>query len=111
MTQAIQQASWRDYYQLTKPKVVALMMVTTLVGMALASPGWIPLNALILGNIGIALCAGSAACVNHLVDEEIDQRMARTQGRPCRGPCSGAKCRDLCRRNGRSGCRYFGLWR
>lgn len=82
MTQAIQQASWRDYYQLTKPKVVALMMVTTLVGMALASPGWIPLNALILGNIGIALCAGSAACVNHLVDEEIDQRMARTQGRP-----------------------------
>ena len=42
MTQAIQQASWRDYYQLTKPKVVALMMVTTLVGMALASPGWIP---------------------------------------------------------------------
>jgi protoheme IX farnesyltransferase len=58
------------------------MMVTTLVGMALASPGWIPLNALILGNIGIALCAGSAACVNHLVDEEIDQRMARTQGRP-----------------------------
>lgn len=82
MTQAIQRASWRDYYQLTKPKVVALMMVTTLVGMALASPGWIPLNALILGNIGIALCAGSAACVNHLVDEEIDQRMARTQGRP-----------------------------
>lgn len=82
MTQAIQQASWRDYYQLTKPKVVALMMVTTLVGMALASPGWIPLNALILGNLGIALCAGSAACVNHLVDEEIDQRMARTQGRP-----------------------------
>ena len=82
MTQAIQQASWRDYYQLTKPKVVALMMVTTLVGMALASPGWIPLNALIVGNIGIALCAGSAACVNHLVDEEIDQRMARTQGRP-----------------------------
>ena len=75
-------AHWRDYFELTKPKVVALMMITSVVGMCLATRGWVGLDVLILGNLGIALCAGSAACINHLVDQEIDAKMSRTQGRP-----------------------------
>ena len=73
---------WRDYYELTKPGVVALMVFTAVVGNLLASPGSLPWNALIVGNIGIALAAGSAAAINHLVDRRVDARMKRTQGRP-----------------------------
>lgn len=75
-------ASWRDYLELTKPNVVALMILTSLIGMFLAVPGMVPLDVLILGNLGIALCAGSAATVNHLVDRQIDTKMARTFNRP-----------------------------
>ncbi|GIX31678.1 MAG: protoheme IX farnesyltransferase 1 [Porticoccaceae bacterium] len=75
-------ASWRDYLELTKPRVVALMLLTTLVGMFLAVPGMVPLDILFFGNLGIALCAGAAAAVNHLVDRHIDARMARTRNRP-----------------------------
>ncbi|AGY91343.1 hypothetical protein SPICUR_01620 [Spiribacter curvatus] len=73
---------WRDYYELTKPGVVALMVFTAVVGQLLASPGAIPWMALTVGNIGIALAAGSAAAINHLVDRRIDARMKRTEGRP-----------------------------
>jgi len=75
-------ASWRDYLELTKPNVVALMILTSLIGMFLAVPGMVPVDVLILGNLGIALCAGSAATVNHLVDRQIDTKMARTFNRP-----------------------------
>jgi protoheme IX farnesyltransferase len=75
-------ATWRDYKELTKPGVVALMILTSVIGMCMAVPGWVPLDALILGNLGIALCAGAAAAVNHVVDQRIDQRMARTRNRP-----------------------------
>lgn len=75
-------ATWRDYRELTKPGVVALMILTSVIGMCMAVPGMVPLDALILGNLGIALCAGAAAAVNHLVDQKIDQRMARTRNRP-----------------------------
>ncbi len=75
-------AGWKDYLELTKPKVVALMILTSLIGMCLATPGWVPWNALIFGNLGIALCAGSAAVINHVVDRRIDTLMARTQKRP-----------------------------
>lgn len=75
-------ATWRDYKELTKPNVVLLMILTAAIGMFMSVPGMVPLNALILGNLGIALCAGSAATVNHLVDQRIDQRMARTYKRP-----------------------------
>lgn len=75
-------ATWRDFYELTKPGVVALMILTSLIGMYMAVPGWVPLDALILGNLGIALCAGAAAAINHVVDQQIDQRMARTRNRP-----------------------------
>lgn len=75
-------ARWRDYLELCKPRVVALMILTSLIGMLLAAPSWVPLDILILGNLGIALCAGSAAAVNHLVDRQIDQKMLRTFNRP-----------------------------
>ncbi len=80
--QASQKATWRDYKELTKPNVVALMILTSTIGMFMAVPGMVPLNALILGNLGIAMCAGAAAAINHLVDHQVDLRMARTKNRP-----------------------------
>jgi len=76
------QARWRDYLEICKPKVVALMLLTSVIGMCLATPGWVPINVFILGNLGIALCAGSAAVINHIVDRQIDTLMARTDNRP-----------------------------
>ena len=75
-------ASWRDYLELTKPKVVALMLITSAIGMLLSTPGAISWQVLVLGNLGIAFCAGSAAAINHVVDRRIDVHMARTQRRP-----------------------------
>ena len=75
-------AGWRDYLELTKPRVVLLMLLCALVGMFLAVPGMVPLDALVFGLLGIALVAGSAAAVNHIADAQIDARMARTQRRP-----------------------------
>jgi len=77
-----QRATWRDYLELTKPRVVALMILTALIGMCMAVPGFVPWQPLLLGNLGIALCAGAAAAINHLVDERIDQQMSRTRSRP-----------------------------
>ena len=75
-------ASWRDYYELGKPRVVMLIMFTAVAGMLLAAPGLPPLNALIFGTIGIALAASSAAAVNHVLDRRFDEQMARTRNRP-----------------------------
>ena len=75
-------SKWRDYFELCKPRVVALMLLTAVVGMQLASPGWIPWQILIFGTLGIGLLASSAAAINHLVDQRIDIVMARTQRRP-----------------------------
>ncbi len=77
-----QAVSWRDYYELCKPNVVLLMLLTSVIGMFMSVPGMVPWDVLILGNLGIALCAGSAAAVNHLVDQRIDIQMARTHDRP-----------------------------
>lgn len=65
-----------------KPRVVMLMILTSLVGMFLAVPGMVPLDILLLGNLGIALVAGSGAVVNHLIDRKIDVVMKRTHNRP-----------------------------
>jgi protoheme IX farnesyltransferase len=81
-------ATWRDYKELTKPGVVYLMILTSVIGMCMAVPGWVPMLPLVLGNLGIALCAASAAAVNHVVDQRIDQRMARTRNRPLAGVAS-----------------------
>jgi len=75
-------ASWRDYLELTKPKVVVLMLITSLVGMFLATRAGVAWQVLIFGNLGIGLCAGAAAAVNHVVDRRIDSIMARTLKRP-----------------------------
>ncbi len=75
-------AGWRDYLELTKPRVVLLMLLCALVGMFLAVPGMVPIDALVFGLTGIALVAGSAAVVNHIADATIDARMARTNKRP-----------------------------
>lgn len=73
---------WRDYLELTKPNVVVLMIVTSLVGMFLATEGMVDWVVLVAGNAGIALCAGAAAVVNHVVDQRIDTLMQRTKARP-----------------------------
>lgn len=75
-------ASWRDYYELGKPRVVVLIMFTAVAGILLAAPGWPPLHALIFGTVGIALAASSAAAVNHVLDRRFDEQMARTRNRP-----------------------------
>jgi len=75
-------ASWRDYYELTKPRVVALLMLTAIIGMHLATPGWVPLKILLIGSAGMALAMASAATINQIVDQRIDRLMARTENRP-----------------------------
>ncbi|MFO7277277.1 MAG: heme o synthase [Pseudomonadota bacterium] len=76
------QATWRNYLELTKPRVVMLIVFTAIVGTLLASPGLPPLDALVWGNLGIALASACAAAINHVLDRRIDEQMARTRGRP-----------------------------
>ena len=73
---------WRQYLELTKPRVVALLVFTALVGMFLAVPGLPPAREALLGLLGIWLAASSAAAINHLIDQRIDKVMARTAHRP-----------------------------
>jgi protoheme IX farnesyltransferase len=79
---ALSQPGWRDFMELTKPKVSLLIVFTAIVGMVLASPGMVPLPALVFGTLGIAMASGSAAALNHILDRRIDQQMARTRRRP-----------------------------
>lgn len=72
----------RDYLELTKPKVVALITFTAMVGMLLSTSAMVPWSVLIFGSLGIALAASSAAAINHLVDRRVDAIMARTCKRP-----------------------------
>ena len=75
-------ADWRDYYELTKPRVVMLIVFTAIVGMFLSVPDLPPLHALIFGTLGIGMAASSAAVVNHVLDARIDVHMTRTRSRP-----------------------------
>lgn len=72
----------RDYLELCKPRVVLLMILTSLVGMCLAPSTSVPIMSLIFGNLGIALVASAAAALNHVADQHIDKLMGRTQNRP-----------------------------
>ncbi len=76
------QYHWRDYYELCKPRVVALIVFTAIVGMFLAVPGMVPWQPLIFGTLGIALAAASAAAINQVVDQQADSIMGRTSKRP-----------------------------
>jgi heme o synthase len=73
---------WREYYELCKPRVVALIVFTAVVGMFLSTPGLIPLDALVFGTLGIGLGAAAGAAVNQLVERRVDAVMARTMNRP-----------------------------
>lgn len=75
-------ASWRDYYEMTKPRVVLLLLLTALVGMCLSVEGALSWQPLIMGMIGIGMLSSSAAVINHVVDRKIDSKMARTYNRP-----------------------------
>lgn len=75
-------ARWRLYLALTKPKVVALIVLTGIVGTLLATPGMPPWEALVFGNLGIGLAAASAATLNQYLDQRIDAHMVRTRSRP-----------------------------
>jgi heme o synthase len=79
---ALPQAHWRLYLALTKPRVVALIVFTAIVGTLMSTPGIPPLSALLWGNLGIALASASAATINHVLDRRIDAQMSRTRGRP-----------------------------
>ena len=72
----------REYFELTKPRVVTLIVFTAVVGMFLATPGAVPLNILLLATLGISLAAGAAAAINHVLDQRADAAMARTRARP-----------------------------
>lgn len=82
MSSLLHTAQWRDYYELTKPRVVTLIVFTAVVGMFLATPGWPGGMALIFGTLGIGLAASSAAVINHVLDARIDEKMLRTRARP-----------------------------
>ena len=80
---ALKSASWRDYFELCKPKVVALLLLTSVVGVVLASPrGELSLFVLAVSTLGIGLAAAAGAVINQVVERENDARMARTEGRP-----------------------------
>ncbi|MFG1495778.1 heme o synthase [Saccharospirillum sp. HFRX-1] len=74
--------SWRDFLEMTKPKVVLLMLITAWVGMALAPKGDGAALGMVIGTLGIAALAAAGAAFNHMLDRQLDQRMARTHRRP-----------------------------
>ncbi len=73
---------WRSFLALCKPRVVALICFTAVIGMYMAVPGAVPWPVLIWGNLGIFLAAASAATINQVIDAQADAIMARTQSRP-----------------------------
>ena len=75
-------AVWHDYYEMTKPKVVMLLLLTALVGMCLATDTWVSWQILVAGLTGIGFLSSAAAVINHVVDRSIDSQMARTSNRP-----------------------------
>jgi heme o synthase len=82
MTTNTARLTWNNYLELCKPKVVALIVFTAIVGMLLAVPGLPPLDKFFFGMIGIGLAASSAAAINHYIDQQADAEMARTRNRP-----------------------------
>jgi protoheme IX farnesyltransferase len=73
---------FRNFFPLCKPRVSAMIVFTAVIGMFLATPGFVPLSILIPSTIGIFMASGAAAAFNCLIEQEIDARMARTVNRP-----------------------------
>lgn len=82
-----------SYFELTKPRVVALIVFTAIIGMFLAVPAMPPWKLVMFGSLGIWLAASSAAAINHLLDQRIDALMARTAHRPL--PTGGLNSRQV----------------
>ncbi|HUP96919.1 MAG TPA: heme o synthase [Usitatibacter sp.] len=81
-TLSAQPALWAQFWALTKPRVVSLIVFTAVIGMLLAAPALPPIGVLVAATLGIALVAGAAAAFNCLVEQKIDSNMARTRARP-----------------------------
>jgi protoheme IX farnesyltransferase len=81
-TLALAETRARQFFALTKPRVVSLIVFTAVIGMFLAVPGVPPAGPVLFGTLGIALVAGAAAAINCLVEQNIDKLMRRTRGRP-----------------------------
>lgn len=75
-------ADFSSFFALCKPRVTALIVFTAIIGMFLATPGMVQWNILLAATVGIAMASGAAAAFNHLVEQKIDAKMARTRGRP-----------------------------
>lgn len=75
-------ADLSSFFALCKPRVTALIVFTAVIGMFLATPGMVPLQILVAATVGIAMASGAAAAFNHLVEQKIDAKMARTRARP-----------------------------
>jgi protoheme IX farnesyltransferase len=74
--------SCKSFYQLCKPRVTALIVFTAVIGTFLATPGMVAWQLLLAVTVGVGMVSGAAAAFNCLIEQEIDARMARTQGRP-----------------------------
>ncbi len=74
--------SCKSFFQLTKPRVTALIVFTAIIGTFLATPGMVAWPLLLAVTLGVGMVSGAAAAFNCLIEQEIDARMARTQGRP-----------------------------
>ncbi len=75
-------ASFSSFFALCKPRVSGLIVFTAIIGMFLATPNMVPLDILLAATLGIAMASGSAAAFNHLIEQKIDAKMARTRSRP-----------------------------
>lgn len=75
-------ADLNSFFALCKPRVTALIVFTAIIGMFLATPGMVPIQILLAATLGIAMASGAAAAFNHLIEQKIDAKMARTRGRP-----------------------------
>ncbi|MDT8449790.1 MAG: UbiA family prenyltransferase, partial [Wenzhouxiangellaceae bacterium] len=82
MTAVLLRHRCQAFLDLCKPRVVALIVFTAMVGMALSTPGLLPPGPFVWGTLGIALAAAGAAALNHVIDRRIDARMTRTRHRP-----------------------------
>jgi protoheme IX farnesyltransferase len=74
--------SFQNFLALCKPRVTALIVFTAMIGMFLATPGFVPLDILLAATLGIGMASGAAAAFNCLIEQKIDAHMARTRARP-----------------------------